>query len=539
MRKAGGAALVALAALCSVTAPGAAVQGPPALGAAPAEVRVGTLQPGGGYSVATMTLDAYVARVVAGEAVRDSRPAALEALAIAVRTFALANRTRHRADGFDLCDQTHCQVLRAATAATDRAARATSGRVLVRQGAPAAIYYTASCGGRTEIPSNVWPGAEDPAFLPSQADDACDGEPAWSAEIGAGDLARALRASGFSGDRLRDLRIRSRNSSGRVAQLTIDGFKPDQISGQDLRVAIGRTLGWQRIKSTAFEVSRRGGIYRFAGHGYGHGVGMCVIGSARLAERGVGPDAILARYFPGLQMTRSLAEVGSDPRSGEPSALRGLTPSDRAPADFRGLTPSRTPSRGTAPSRGLTPYIPTPAIVVALPDEDEGERAVIVTQAVRARDALARALGVTAPASVTLRFHPTTDEYERATSRPWFTSAAAVRGELHLLPLATLRQRGILEAIVRRELVHLMTEAALAGRPAWVREGAAAYFAAGAAPPAPAQRPAFRPAPRPSCPSDAELLQPVSAGALANAYARARQCFSAQIAAGRSWRDVR
>src|SRR5262249_34252152 len=134
--------------------------------------------------------------------------------------------------------------------------------------------------------------------------------------------------------------------------------------------------------------------------------------------------------------------------------------------------------------------------------------------------------------------HPTTDDYERATSRPWFTSAALVSGELHLLPVATLRQRGILEATVRRELVHVMTDAALAARPAWVRDGAAAYYAAGTPAP-PAQRPTFRPEPRPSCPSDAELLQPVSAGALANAYTRARQCFAAQIAAGRSWRDVR
>ena len=71
-----------------------------------------SLNPGGGYSVSELPMETYVARVLAGEAVRDSQPAALEALAITIRTFALANRGRHRADGFDLCDQTHCQVLR-------------------------------------------------------------------------------------------------------------------------------------------------------------------------------------------------------------------------------------------------------------------------------------------------------------------------------------------------------------------------------------------------------------------------------------------
>ena len=39
-----------------------------------------------------------------------------------------------------------------------------------------------------------------------------------------------------------------------------------------------------------------------------------------------------------------------------------------------------------------------------------------------ARDELAQTLGVPAPPRVTLRFHPTTDDYERATGQPWFTS---------------------------------------------------------------------------------------------------------------------
>jgi hypothetical protein len=166
---------------------------------------------------------------------------------------------------------------------------------------------------------------------------------------------------------------------------------------------------------------------------------------------------------------------------------------------------------------------------------------VIVRQALSARDDLARALGIRPPSAVTLRFHPTTDDYERATGRAWFTSAALVNGELHLLPLATLRQRGILELTIRHELVHVMTDTALARRPAWVREGAAAYFAsANSVLAAPQQRPAFRPEPKSSsCPSDAELLQPVSAGALANAYARARACFAKQIQAGKSWREVK
>ena len=98
-------------------------------------------------------------------------------------------------------------------------------------------------------------------------------------------------------------------------------------------------------------------------------------------------------------------------------------------------------------------------------------------QTLKNRDDLARVLGVTAPAQVTLRFHPTTDDYESATGRAWFTSASLVNGELHLLPLATLRERGVLERTIRHELVHVMTDSVLDKRPLWVREGAAIYFA--------------------------------------------------------------
>jgi hypothetical protein len=98
----------------------------------------------------------------------------------------------------------------------------------------------------------------------------------------------------------------------------------------------------------------------------------------------------------------------------------------------------------------------------------------------------------------------------------------------------------VLDRTIRHELVHVMTDAALATRPLWVREGAAIYFTGEQTIPGePRQRPAFKPEPRASCPDDNELRQPVSVGALSNAYARARACFARQLAAGRSWRDVR
>ena len=472
-------------------------------------MRIGVTQQGGRYAVAALPLEAYVARVLTAEALPDSQPAALEALAITIRTYALANLGRHQADGFDLCDETHCQVMRTATPATERAAAATAGRVLLDGGQPASVYYSASCGGRTEVPSAVWPGAADPPFLPSQEDDACRGAPAWTAQVAERDLFRALRAGGFRGDRLRDVRVVSRTSSGRVARLRVDGLEPEEISGQDLRAVVGRTLGWQHIKSAAFDLKREADGYRFNGHGSGHGVGMCVIGSARLAESGRSATDILHRYFPGLTIAvPDGAFVAAGARMTTPAARR-------APASSA-----------------------VPDVIIALPDGDEGERRFIGDLVARARRELAHTLGVSAP-SVTLRFHPTVESYERLTAEPWFTTGAVIDGDIHLLPPAVLRRRGVLEQTLRHELVHVLTSEALADRAVWVREGAAMYFAGEPVGQGDTAEPRTAFQPRPACPDDSDLLRPVSAGMLTNAYTRARLCFARQIAQGKSWRDIR
>ena len=472
-----------------------------------ATIRIGVLR-NGAYEIVPVSLENYVARVLTGEALPGSDPAALEALAIAIRTYTLGNRTRHRADGFDICDQTHCQVMRAATPATERAAASTAGQILFFQGDPATVFYAASCGGRTEKPSNVWPGAADPPYLPSRDDDGCGGTPVWSTTLSLRDLQRALRAAGFTGT-LRDVRIASRNESGRAARLALDGLSPAQISGQDLRAAVSRTLGWQYVQSASFELARSGDTVRMSGRGAGHGVGMCVIGSSKLAAAGRSAAQILRQYYPGTTI--------GPLTSGGPRLV---------------AVPPERPSISAPPAKVVLPAPPKPAaidVAVWLPDGEDSEGPVIAEVVRRERDHLARSLAVDAPPRVSLRFHPTTEAYERATGQPWFTLGSVSGNELHFIPPGVLRDRGVLERTVRRQLVHVMTDAVFVGRPAWVREGAGAHFA----------DPSRTQASRVDCPADAELLRPLSAGALGDASLRARACFERQVNAGRSWRDVR
>jgi hypothetical protein len=127
--------------------------------------------------------------------------------------------------------------------------------------------------------------------------------------------------------------------------------------------------------------------------------------------------------------------------------------------------------------------------------------------------------------------HPSVEAFGRATGQPWWVAGASEGANIDLLPLAILRQQGQLERTIRHEVAHVLLDRALAGRPLWVREGAAFYFAD---PPGATDAPT-----RGGCPSDEEFLRPLSAGAHRSAYARAATCFSRAMAQGRRWTDVK
>lgn len=454
-------------------------------------IRLARTLPKGDSRIERIAVDEYIAQVLAGEGQPKASDAAQQALAITARTFAFANRNRHRSEGFDLCDTTHCQVLRPATAITRRAAAATSGRVLLHEGQPAFVFYSAWCGGHTELASHVWPGAVDYNGEPTLEDDACEDEPAWTSEVGAGQIESALRAAGLRGTRLRSLRVLARNPSDRVARLRVEGFTPSEISGHEFRMAVGRVAGWQTIKSTAFDIDRSGNGYRFRGRGFGHGVGLCVVGAGRRAARGATADQILRFYFPGLS-------VGPMPATTIPTT----------PAGARSASVD---------------------VALVLPAGEEGERSAVMTLIRRSRDEIAKATGTNVQ-TLRVTVHPTVESFGRATGQPWWVSGATSAAAIDLLSVTALRRQGQLERAIRHEVAHALLDGALAEKPMWVREGAAAYFA----------HPALR-STRPDrvqCPSDVELLRPVSAGTQREATSRAEACFARAIADGKRWDQI-
>ena len=494
----GGAGVDAAAIAADVLSQRPPAPQPPSTSALP-PIRLGRTVASGATRVETIPVDDYIAQVLAGEGQPRAGDAAQQALAITARTFAMANRNRHRREGFDLCDTTHCQVVRTATATTTRAAQATSGRLLLSQGQPAFVFYSASCGGRTESASEVWRGAIDYAGEASQHDDADDNEPAWESDVRVQDIERALRVAGLRGDRLRDIRVVARNQSNRVSRVRVEGFAPPEISGHEFRMAVGRVAGFQAIKSTAFDVTRTGSGYHFRGRGFGHGVGLCVIGAGTRASRGATAGDILRFYYPGLTV---------------------------------GAGSSATVTTAAAPVAPVAPDAPDATdIALALPGNEERDRGTLLSLIRKSRDEVVKATGAIPPARLRVTVHPTVDSFGRATGQPWWVSGATEGAAIDLLPLTTLKQQGQLARTVRHEIAHALLDGALSKRPMWVREGAAAYFASPQA-----SRPSGA---RVMCPSDAELLRPVSAGAQREAYSRAEACFAKAMADGKRWDQVR
>jgi stage II sporulation protein D len=461
--------------------------------AAQEPVRVGIARAKGGYDVRDMPLEDYVSGVLTAEVPANVPAATLEAMAVVARTFVTRHRGRHTADGFDVCDLTHCQVLGRPTPQARRAAGVTAGQIVSWHGAAADVFYSASCGGMLASASDVWRSGDafDEPFLQARRDPASPAvrEVEWEADIDASRLLEILRAAGLTGDRVDDLIVAERSATGRAQTLRAVGMVPDTIGGEHFRLATGRVAGWQLVKSTWFDVARTAHGFHLSGRGHGHGVGLCVRGAVAMGTNHTAAG-ILAAYFPGA----AIASVTDLATASAAETLR---------FDAR----------------------------LVLPAADEAARAGLWRDLQQVARTLTARLEEPPPQDVTIRFHPSVGSYQRSTGRAWWTSATTRASRIDLLPIAVLRDHRRVETTLAHELTHVMTARRLGGRPLWVIEGVAAYFAAGDADAGASATPG-------PCPDDAAFDAASSGTELAGLYDRAAACVAHRLKGGRDWRDL-
>jgi stage II sporulation protein D len=212
------------------------------LGTVAADTRVRVLI--GGH-VRSLGLEDYVRGVVSAEMPASWPAAALEAQAIASRTYAL---TAH--DGgsaFDVFSDTRSQMYRgsaAYTPQTDAAVAATAGQVVTYAGAPAITYFFASSGGRTESVQNAFIGSLPEPWLVSVRDP-YDAGPLHSWTLSLGFSTAAARLGSIVRGHFRGIEVLRRAVSPRILSAYVLGSGGrTSVSGADLAARLGLYDTW-------------------------------------------------------------------------------------------------------------------------------------------------------------------------------------------------------------------------------------------------------------------------------------------------------
>jgi stage II sporulation protein D len=257
-------------------------------------------------------------------------------------------------DRFDVCADDHCQryqgITRLASGRAAEAVRATRGVFLIREGEICDARYHKACGGMTEDYATCWEEktvpylshvcdaaypiapvrteADAQQWILSRPDVYCrtsDPEllkkilPAfdqettdffrWEIGYQREELEGILREkSGIDFGVLQNIAPLERGPSGRIRRLRIEGSKTSIVVGKELEIR--RWLSPSHLKSSAFIVSTArdsSGVparFTFHGAGWGHGVGLCQIGAAVMAEKGFNAEEILHHYFQGTALVK-------------------------------------------------------------------------------------------------------------------------------------------------------------------------------------------------------------------------------------------
>ncbi|MDR3762699.1 MAG: SpoIID/LytB domain-containing protein [Acidobacteriota bacterium] len=380
-----------------------------------------------------LPLEEYVAAVLASEAGTMRSAEALKAMAVVARTYAVHFRGRHAAGGYDLCDSTHCQVMRPSLVAEKfrEAAQATQGELLWHRGTTAAAYYHKDCGGTAERSGEelLGPGAAV-EYLTQHGDPFCQrhGGFTWQSTLRKADVAGALRAAGIRAPKtVNAIAVIERTGSGRVRRLQVRGEFTAVVDEESFHRAMGMSLGWSSVRSALYEIQDQGERVVLHGRGEGHGVGLCQNGAEQMGEEGHGYTEILAFYYPHTRLGVTAQGLPWSRMKGERFDLMTTDPE----RDSRAMRLGET----------------------ALREAEEHS-------------------GVRLEERVTLRIYPTVAAFRDATGEPGWVAASTSGNTIRLQPLETLQRTRTLNVVLRHEFLHLLVDSrARTGAPRWLREG--------------------------------------------------------------------
>jgi len=252
-------------------------------------------------------LESYLKGVIGNEiSLYQQQRAAVEVMAIAARTFAFSSLGQNAARGFDVYSDERSQVYRGIASESDNSNRIveeTSGRVVTYRKKPIVAFYSSTCGGLTASYQETFQRQELP-YLPGGASCPDDSSPyfAWDDQVNIPRIQPLLdRIAGVG--KLKKLVILEKSRWGRTVSMRFEGSRGKKtLKGTAIRSALGLKSNW--ITRLEPKLDRSGFIVglRIRGKGWGHGVGLCQIGTIELAGRGWSSERILRHYYQGTEL---------------------------------------------------------------------------------------------------------------------------------------------------------------------------------------------------------------------------------------------
>jgi stage II sporulation protein D len=244
------------------------------------------------YLINELPLEEYIKNVVSAEVGADWDMEALKTQAVISRTYAVNQKLQNNNPNYDITSSVLHQVYKGTNenARISYAVMTTEGEILTYNGKPIEAFYHSTSGGMTEAPEEVF-GRGYPYLKPVAG--SCETSPYWIWErrIPIEEIGKALNISG-----IRDIKASSFTVTKRVKTVDISHDRGTlTVKTTDLR----RVLGWNRLPSTNFTLSRDGTTMVFDGKGYGHGVGLCQWSSLEMARSGMSYREILSYFYPG------------------------------------------------------------------------------------------------------------------------------------------------------------------------------------------------------------------------------------------------
>ena len=255
------------------------------------------------YVINNLPFEEYIEGVVASEIGLEWELEALKAQAVISRTYGAFYRERNGANSFHLTSSTLHQLYKAKN--TDPlityAVKLTEGEILTYHNLPIKALFHAACAGKTEFPEELWEGS-----YPYLTSVDCYGRNApydnWQRKFSAKEISGPLNIS-----RLKDISISSYTATGRVKTLKVlidekgSARSEIEVKAADLR----KLLGYKKLPSTFFSVTKKDNYIIFNGKGFGHGVGLSQWGALEMAKQGKDYREILAHYYPGTKLKHS------------------------------------------------------------------------------------------------------------------------------------------------------------------------------------------------------------------------------------------